>query len=188
MAELLCNPSAMSKLRAELEEKIGSNQVEETDLSKLPYLQAVVKEVMRLHPAGPLMLPHKVAEAGVKIGGFALPKDARLMFNVWAIGRDPTAWSEPDIFMPERFLVSKVDFRGQDFEFIPFGSGRRLCPGLPLAVRTVPLILASMVHEFEWRLPDGMSHNDVDLKDRFAASLALSTPLHAVPVPVIGTD
>jgi cytochrome P450 len=188
MAELLRNPSAMSKARAELKEKLGSKQVEETDISKLPYLQAIIKEVMRLHPAGPLLLPHKVAEAGIVIGEFTLPKDARVMINAWAIGRDAMAWSEPDVFMPERFLVSKVDFRGQDFDFIPFGSGRRLCPGLPLAVRSVMLILASMLHEFEWRLPDGMSHNDVDLNDRCGATLALATPFHAVPVPVIGTD
>ncbi|KAJ3705894.1 hypothetical protein LUZ61_009599 [Rhynchospora tenuis] len=188
MAELLRNPSVLLKACAELKEKIGNKQVEETDIPKLPYLQAIIKEVMRLHPPGPLMLPHKVTEAGVEIGGFTLPKDARVMINIWAIGRDSMAWSEPDSFMPERFLLREVDFRGQDFEFIPFGSGRRLCPGLPLAVKTVPLILASMLHEFEWRLPGGMRHSDVDLKDRFGASLALATPLHVVPVPVIVTD
>ncbi|KAJ4812651.1 Cytochrome P450 76C4 [Rhynchospora pubera] len=188
MAELLRNHSVMLKARAELKEKIGSKQVEQTDIPKLPYLHAIIKETMRLHPAGPLMLPHKVTEAGVEIGGFTLPKDARVMINVWAIGRDSTAWSEPDIFMPERFLLREVDFRGQDFKFIPFGSGRRLCPGLPLAVKTIPLMLASMLHEFEWILPDGIRHSDVDLKDRFGASLALATPLQAVPVPVIATD
>ncbi|KAJ3674378.1 hypothetical protein LUZ60_004994 [Juncus effusus] len=182
MAELLRNPTAMSKARAELRNTLGSKQVEESDIAKLPYLQAIVKETMRLYPARPLMLPHKVTKAGIEISGFTLPKNARVMINVWAIGRDPTAWSEPDIFKPERFLDKEIEFRGKNFEFIPFGSGRRACPGMPLAVRMVPLILASMLHEFEWKLPNGMECNDVDLRDKFGSTLSLVTPPSVIPM------
>ncbi|KQJ90462.1 cytochrome P450 76M5 [Brachypodium distachyon] len=189
MAELLRNPTKMAKARAELREAFGSGRAEEGDLASLPYLQAVVKETLRLHPAGPLLLPHEVSEPGVTLGGFSVPKGARVLINAWAIGRDPEAWGdEPEAFAPERFLGREVDFRGRAFEFIPFGSGRRACPGMPLAVAVVPMVLASLLHEFEWRLPDGMVPGDVDLSDRFGAALELAAPLWAVPIPVERTE
>ncbi|VAI32961.1 unnamed protein product [Triticum turgidum subsp. durum] len=188
MAELLRNPTKMAKARAELREAFGSGNAEEGDLANLPYLQAVMKETMRLHPPAPLLLPHEVSETGVTLGGFSVPKGARVLINVWAIGRDPEVWAEPEVFMPERFLDREVDFRGRAFEFIPFGSGRRACPGMPLAVTVVPMVLASLLHEFEWRLPDGMVPGDVDLSDRFGAALELAVPLRAVPVWTKGAE
>ena len=116
------------------------------------------------------------------LGGFSVPKGARVFINAWAIGRDPEAWAEPEAFMPERFLDREADFRGRAFEFIPFGSGRRACPGMPLAVAVVPMVLASLLHEFEWKLPDGVVPGDVDLSDRFGAALELAVPLQAVPI------
>ncbi|CAL5005814.1 unnamed protein product [Urochloa decumbens] len=189
MAELLRNPCAMAKARAELDGALGSKQeaaVGEADAARLPYLQAVLKEAMRLHPVAPLMLPHQAVEDGVEIGGHAVPKGATVIFNVWAIMRDPAAWERPDEFLPERFLDgAAVNFRGKNFEFIPFGSGRRMCPGMPMAERVVPLVLASLLHAFEWRLPDGMSAEMLDVSEKFTTANVLAVPLRAVPVAIV---
>ncbi|GLJ32038.1 hypothetical protein SUGI_0645220 [Cryptomeria japonica] len=136
MAEFIRNPKKLNRARQELDEVVGSNRkVEESDLDRLPYLHAAVKEAFRLRPTGALLLPHK-ARSNCEIGGFVIPKDTQVMVNVWAIGRDPSIWNNPSEFMPERFLEgenSKMDYRGHDFELIPFGAGRRICPALPLA-------------------------------------------------------
>ncbi|CAO2206973.1 unnamed protein product [Urochloa humidicola] len=188
MAELLRNPGAMARLRAEIADSDlgGKEAVEEEDAARLPYLQAVVKEAMRLHPVAPLMLPHLAAEDGVEVGGYAVAKGSTVIFNAWAIMRDPEAWERPDEFVPERFLdgaaAAGVDFRGKDYEFIPFGSGRRMCPGVPMAERVVPLVLASLLHAFEWRLPDGVSAEQLDLSEKFTTVNVLAVPLKAVPV------
>ncbi|GJN03735.1 hypothetical protein PR202_ga21211 [Eleusine coracana subsp. coracana] len=186
MAELLHNPSIMSKVCIEIKEVLGSKEtIEEPDVAGMPYFQAMVKEAMRLHPVAPVMLPHQAVEDGVEIGGYAVPKGSTIIFNAWAIMRDPAAWDRPDEFVPERFLVNRgagVDFRGKDFEFIPFGSGRRMCPGLPMAERVVPLLLASLLHEFEWKLPNGMSAEHLDMSEKFTTSNVMTVPLKAVPV------
>ncbi|CAL4946654.1 unnamed protein product [Urochloa decumbens] len=188
MAELLRNPVEMAKVRAELEAALGSKEaVEEADAAGLPYLQAVVKESMRLHPVAPIMLPHQAAEDGVEVCGCAVPKGSTVIFNTWAIMRDPAAWERPDEFVPERFLGSaaaEIDFKGKKYEFIPFGSGRRMCPGLPMAERVVPLILASLLHAFEWHLPDGVSPERLDVSEKFTTANVLAVPLKAVPVVV----
>uniref|UniRef100_A0A0E0LWP8 Cytochrome P450 n=1 Tax=Oryza punctata TaxID=4537 RepID=A0A0E0LWP8_ORYPU len=185
MAELLRNPSIMAKARAEMNHVLADKKaIEESDMEKLPYLQAVVREVMRLHPAAPILVPHRAAEDGAEIGGHAVPKGATVIFNVWAIMRDPAAWERPEEFMPERFLdmVEEVDFRGKDYKFIPFGAGRRLCPGLPMAERVVPFILASLLHTFEWKLPGGVTAEALDVSEKFTTVNVLVTPLKAIPV------
>ncbi|KAK9273284.1 hypothetical protein L1049_018091 [Liquidambar formosana] len=184
MAELLHNPTTMAKARTELQEVIGKDRpVEESDIAKLPYLQAIVKETLRLHPPAPLLSRHK-AGIDVEIGGFTVPKDAQLVINVWAIGRDPNIWSNQNSFVPERFLESKIDFKGRDFELIPFGSGRRICPGLPLAYRMVHLMLASLLHSFDWKLENGMKAEDMDMSEKFGLTLQKAMPLRAIPVAV----
>jgi cytochrome P450 len=194
MAELLLNPTSMAKARAELAEVMGSRpEVEECDIAELKYLQAVVKETFRIHPPAPLLLPHQ-AETTTQIrggaGAYAVPKGARVVVNVWAIGHDGEAWPEPDKFVPERFLVGDghgdekkaVDFRGRDFELLPFGSGRRMCPGMPLALRMVHLMLASLLHRFEWSLPP--PKNGLDMTERLGLNLSMATPLQAMATPV----
>lgn len=169
MTELLRKPEKMSKAKDELRVVIGQhNHIKESDISKLPYLRAVVKETLRCHPALPL-IPRK-AEANVEISGYTIPKDALIMINIWTIGRDPRVWSNPNSFEPERFLGSNLDYKGQDFEFIPFGYGRRIYPGLPLAHRMVHLIIASLVHNFDWKLQGEMIPDEIDMKERFAAT------------------
>ncbi|KAK4406668.1 cytochrome [Sesamum angolense] len=182
MAELIHSPGKMSKARKELQTIIGGKgQVQESDISRLPYLQAVVKETFRLHPPGPLLIPHK-AEADAEINGYIVPRNAQILVNVWAIGRDSSIWSNPDVFEPERFLDSKIDIRGQDFELIPFGSGRRICPGLPLAYRIVHVLVASLIHNFDWKLEGGITPDELDMKEKFQLTLQKAVPLKAVPV------
>ncbi|CAN8318676.1 unnamed protein product [Cochlearia groenlandica] len=182
MAELLRNPKTMTKVQDEIKHVIGQNGVlQESDISQLPYLQAVVKETFRLHPPAPLLLPRK-AETDVQILGFMVAKDTQVLVNAWAVGRDPSTWENPTRFEPERFLGKDIDVKGRDYELTPFGAGRRLCPGLPLAVKTVPLMLASLLHSFEWKLPNGMSPEDLDMDESFGLTLHKTIPLHAVPV------
>jgi cytochrome P450 len=182
MAELLRNPQVMHKARNELVEVVGTEQsVKESDVGRLPYLQAVVKETLRLHPAAPLLLPYK-AQNDVEVCGFTIPKGSKVCVNGWAISRDETYWEDPFSFLPERFMGSKLDYRGQDFEYIPFGAGRRICTGLPLAVRMVHLMLASLVHSFNWKLPVGTNPHDIDMTEQFGVTLKKAIPLHAIAV------
>ncbi|EFH58280.1 CYP76C2 [Arabidopsis lyrata subsp. lyrata] len=182
MAELLRNPEKMGKAQAEIDSVIGQKGVvKESDISELPYLQAVVKETFRLHPAAPLLVPRK-AEFDVEVLGFLVPKDAQVLVNVWAIGRDPSVWENPSRFEPERFMGKEIDVRGRDYELTPFGAGRRICPGLPLAVKTVPLMLASLLYSFDWKLPNGVLSEDLDMEESFGLTLHKTNPLHAVPV------
>ncbi|XP_044962306.1 oryzalexin D synthase-like [Hordeum vulgare subsp. vulgare] len=159
MAELVRNPGVMVVVRAEIKAALGHEKIiTEVDVTKLPYLQAAVKESMRLHPVAPLLLPHLVVEEGVEIGGYAVPKGTTVIFNSWSIMRDPVAWDRPEEFMPERFLgKTELGMWGKDVKFIPLGTGRRLCPALPMVELLVPFMVASMLHAFEWQLPQGMS-------------------------------
>jgi len=191
MAELICNPEKMKRAQAELDEVVGRNRrVEESDTDRLPYLRAVVKEVFRLHPVAPLLVPHR-ADSSFEIGRFVIPKDTQVIVNMWAIGRDPAIWNEPSKFVPERFLdnkMSSVDYRGQHFELIPFGAGRRMCVGLPLASRMVHLVLASLIHSFDWAPPKGMSAEQVDMTEKFGITMAKAVPLEVIPAPRLPPD
>ncbi|KAG9441571.1 hypothetical protein H6P81_017425 [Aristolochia fimbriata] len=183
MSELLRNPESMARARTELDEVMGERaEVEESDIPRLPYLQAVVKETLRLHPPVPFLIPHR-AECDVEIAGYTLPKHTKVIVNAWAIGRDGEVWENPECFNPERFLgtSSNVDYRGRHFELIPFGAGRRVCPGLPLAYRMVHLMLASLLLSFSWKLPAGIVAHDLDMREKFGITLHKSTPLMAVP-------
>nr|QWK52419.1 cytochrome P450 76C4-2 [Isatis tinctoria] len=182
MTELLRNPKEMVKAQAEIDRVIGQKGVvEESDISGMPYLQAVVKETFRLHPAGPLLVPRK-AESDAEVLGYMVTKGTQVLVNVWSIGRDPSVWENPTRFEPERFLGKEIDVRGRDYELTPFGSGRRICPGLPLAVKIVPLVLASLLYSFNSKLPNGIVPEDLDMDETFGLSLHKTTPLQAVPV------
>ncbi|KAL2477929.1 Cytochrome [Forsythia ovata] len=182
MSELLRNPNKLLKTRNELQDVIGVNGlIQESDISRLPYLQAVVKETFRFHPIAPLLVPHK-ANTDIEINGYVVPKNAQILVNIWASGRDSNTWSSPDSFMPERFLDRKTDFRGQDFELIPFGAGRRICPGLPLADRMVHLMLATLICKFEWKLEEGLNPEEMDMSEKFGLTLQKVIPLKAFPI------
>ncbi|KAK9177380.1 hypothetical protein WN944_029402 [Citrus x changshan-huyou] len=151
----------------------------QSDITRLPYLQAIVKETFRLHPAVPLLIPRKASE-DVEIAGFTVPKSPRVFVNVWAIGRDESTWDNPHSFIPERFLGSDVDFRGLNFELIPFGAGRRVCPGLPLAIRMLYLMLGSLINSFDWKLED----ENMDMEEKYGLTIQKAQPLCAIPVAI----
>ncbi|KAK9911393.1 hypothetical protein M0R45_035309 [Rubus argutus] len=183
MAELLRNQESLLKAQAELEQVIGKGKlVEESDIAQLPYLQAIIKETFRLHPPFPLLLPRK-AESDVEIGGFIVPKGAQVLVNAQAIGRDPSTWDNPECFNPERFLglEHEIDFMGKSFELIPFGGGRRICPGLPLAIRMLHLMLGSLLNCFDWKLEDGVVPETMNMEDKFGITLKKAQPLKVVP-------
>jgi len=172
MSELLRHPSDMKRLQHELEHVVGMNRhVEENDLEKLSYLNMVVKETLRLHPVAPLLLPRECRE-DITIDGYFIKKKTRVIVNAWAIGRDPKVWDNADIFDPKRFENNNVDIRGKDFRIIPFGSGRRGCPGIHMGLTTVSLVLAQLVHCFDWVLPLGMACDELDMEE----TLGISTP------------
>ncbi|XP_039133217.1 cytochrome P450 736A117-like [Dioscorea cayenensis subsp. rotundata] len=165
MSELIRNPKVMNKLKEEAKlasEK--SSMVVEENVNKMSYLKAVVKEVLRLHPPIPLLLPRETIE-NTELQGYKIPAKTRVLINGWAIGRDPKFWNAPKEFIPERFVNNELDFRGQDFEFIPFGVGRRICPGMHFAVATIEFALANLVHQFDWEMPNGLSAEDLNMDE-----------------------
>ncbi|KAF3657546.1 Geraniol 8-hydroxylase [Capsicum annuum] len=181
MAEILKQPEIMKKAQVELAEIIGKGKlIEEADVSRLPYLQCIVKETLRMHPPVPFLVPRKV-EQDVDLCEYIIPKDSQVLVNVWAIGRDFTSWEDPLIFKPERFWSSDMDMRGQDFELIPFGAGRRICPGYPLTLRMIPVILGSLLNSFNWKLEGGIRPKDLDMEEKFGITLGKAHPLRAIP-------
>lgn len=184
MSELLMNPQKLEKLKEELKSVIGEEKnVEESDMGRLPYLEAVLKEVFRLHPPGPLLLPRK-AEHEVQVGEYRIPRGTQILVNVWAMGRDPTIWSNPEAFEPERFLDNKkkMEYKGQDFELIPFGSGRRICPGLSFANRMLPMMVATYIHKFDWKLQVGADDAAFHRGEMFGIAVRRAIPLRAFPI------
>lgn len=185
MTEVLINPLIMAKAKDELEKVIGKGKiVEENDVSKLPYLSCIIKETLRLHPPVPLLLPRKVKNQ-VKLDKYIIPEGTQVLVNAYAIGRDPTIWEDSQEFKPERFLGSNIDVRGQDFELIPFGAGRRICPGLPLAMRMIPMMLGSLLNSFDWHLVDRtQGYKVMDMSEKFGITIQKAIPLCAVPIPL----
>ncbi|XP_074321523.1 geraniol 8-hydroxylase-like [Silene latifolia] len=183
MTELLRNPEKLAKAQDELDQIIGKNTttIQESDISKLPYIQAVVKETLRLHPPAPFLIPHKT-EKDVQLCGFSIPKDAQIWVNVWSIGRDSSVWPNALSFLPERFMESEVDFKGRNFELIPFGAGRRICPGMPVAHRMVHLMLATLLHSFNWKHAHGLRPEDIEVDEKFGLTLQKAEPLQAIPL------
>lgn len=181
LAELMKSPQDLIKVQQELVDVVGLNRrVQETDLENLTYLKCAVKEALRLHPPIPLLL-HEAAEDGV-VAGYSFPAGSRVYINAWAIGRDPSAWDEPDKFKPSRFLKDgSPDFKGNDFEFIPFGSGRRSCPGMALGLYGLEMAVAHLLHCFTWELPDGMKASELDMNDVFGLTAPRAVQLVAVP-------
>ncbi|KAE8125141.1 hypothetical protein FH972_019975 [Carpinus fangiana] len=181
MAELLHNPETLQKARNELLQVIGpQGEIKESDIDRLSYIHAIVKETLRLHPPVPLLLPY-IAGNDAHVCGYTIFKGNQVLINAWSISRDPQYWADPLSFKPERFLGSNVDFKGRDFEYIPFGAGRRICPGLPLAHRMVNLMLASVLHAFNWKLPMGITPEKLDMSEQYGITLKKAVSLCAIP-------
>ncbi|XP_023759755.1 cytochrome P450 76T24 isoform X1 [Lactuca sativa] len=185
MAELIHNPEKMETARSEIIKLMQNNKgnIQEMHISQLPYLQAIIKETLRLHPPVPFLIPHQALH-DVEVQGFIVPKNAQIICNIWAMGRDHNIWPNPKKFMPERFLKVKIDYKGQDYEFIPFGAGRRICPGLNIAHRMLHIMLGSLIHKFEWKLEGNIRAQDMDMEEKFGLTLPRKVPLMAIPIKV----
>ncbi|CAL0307274.1 unnamed protein product [Lupinus luteus] len=187
VSELMKSPRVREKVQAEIREALkGKKTFYNSDLDELRYLKSVIKETMRLHPPAPLLLPRECREA-CKIGEYEIPMKTRVMVNVWATGRDSNHWYDANRFIPERFDESNVDLKGNNFELIPFGSGRRICPGISLALATVDLILAALLYHFDWELPNGMKPEDLDMTEVFGAGVVKKNNLCLIPTRYHGS-
>ncbi|WVZ50334.1 hypothetical protein U9M48_001594 [Paspalum notatum var. saurae] len=175
--QLLQNPRVMTKLQAEVRSSMrmqgrqGEEIVGEDDLNRMPYLRAVINESLRLRPATPILTP-RFSMASCVVDGHVVPAGVRVLVNLWAIGRDARSWgADADEFVPERFLdgggAARVSYRGNDFQFLPFGAGRRQCPGINFGMAQVEVMLANLVHRFDWELPPGKEAHDIDMSEDF---------------------
>ncbi|CAO2189710.1 unnamed protein product [Urochloa humidicola] len=184
MSELLRSPDALTKATEELDRIVGRDRlVTEGDIPNLPYLEAIVKESMRLHPVVPMLVP-RVSREDTSVDGYDIPKGTRVLVNTWAISRDPAVWGDmAEKFRPERFIGSEVDVKGQHLELLPFGSGRRMCPAHNLGLRMVQLVLANLLHGFKWRLPDGVVAEKLSMEEKFGISVSRMDQLRAIPEP-----
>ncbi|CAM8981424.1 unnamed protein product [Rhodiola kirilowii] len=181
MSELAKHPSIMKKAQDEIRGIVGEQpNISEHDINRMEYLHCIVKESLRLH--SPFIIGRQ-ASTDVTIGGFKLPTNSSALINSWAIHRDPHTWDNPLEFLPDRFLNRNSDYKGQDHNYIPFGAGRRSCPGAHFAVTEVEYALANLLFWFNWELPDGMSPEDLDMSETVSQVSHKKLPLHLVPVP-----
>ncbi|WOL12150.1 hypothetical protein Cni_G20915 [Canna indica] len=183
ISELLKRPEILEKATEELDRVIGRERwVEEKDVHRLPYIEAIVKETMRMHPVAPMLVP-RLSREHATYDGYDIPAGTRVLVNVWTIGRDPTIWEAPEEFRPERFIGSSIDVKGHDYELLPFGAGRRMCPGYSLGLKVIQVSLANLLHGFKWRLPPGMKKEDLSMEEIFGLSTPRKVPLQAVVEP-----
>ncbi|XP_071719094.1 premnaspirodiene oxygenase-like [Rutidosis leptorrhynchoides] len=183
MCEILRNPEVFVKAQAEVRELFkGKPLVQETEFQGLKYLKMVIKETMRLRPTVPLLLPRQCRES-CEINGYVIPVNTKVIVNAWALGRDPEYWQEADRFLPERFENSSIDFSGKNLEYIPFGAGRRMCPGILFGVANVELILSHLLYHFDWKLPGGMNPKDLDMSETFGAACRRKHNLCLIATP-----
>ncbi|XP_010249000.1 PREDICTED: cytochrome P450 78A5-like [Nelumbo nucifera] len=179
IARMVLHPDVQAKAQQEIDECMGSHrEVQDSDIPSLPYLQAIVKEVLRLHPPGPLLSWARLAIHDVHVGKFFVPAGTAAMVNMWAITHDESIWKDPLAFKPERFIEEDVGIMGSDLRLAPFGSGRRVCPGKTLGLATVHLWLAQLLHRFTW-----LPAQPIDLSECLRLSLEKKQPLacHVVP-------
>ncbi|KAK9069907.1 hypothetical protein SSX86_010303 [Deinandra increscens subsp. villosa] len=183
LSELLRNPRVMKKLQEEVAKVTQrKSMIVEEDLENMPYLKAVVKETLRLHPPVPLLLP-RIATKDVKLMGYDIPSGTQVLINIWKIGRDSRFWEEPEEFRPERFLTNSINYKGQHFEWLPFGAGRRICPGVQLSVVIIELAIANIVYKFDFALANGVKHEDLDMSDKYGITVHRKIPLIVSATP-----
>ncbi|CAF1920146.1 unnamed protein product [Brassica oleracea] len=182
MAELMRNPRAMKKVQSEIRNQMGNKSVITLDdIEQLHYLKMVIKETWRLHTPAPLLVPREVMSE-FEINGYMIQPKTLLYVNAWAIGRDPETWKDPEMFLPERFMDNNIDAKGQNFELLPFGSGRRICPGMYMGTTMVEFGLANMLFQFDWKLPEGMKVEDMDMEESPGLTVGMKNDLLLVPV------
>jgi cytochrome P450 len=183
ISELLKKPELFTIATEELDRVVGKDRwVSENDMLDLPFIEAIMKETMRLHPVAPMLVP-RVAREDCKIAGYDVLKDTVVIVNIWTIGRDPKVWDNPEEFCPERFIGKDIDVKGQHFELLPFGSGRRMCPGYTLGLRVIKGVLANLIHGYIWRLPGEMKPNELNMEEVFGLPTPRKIPLEVVVEP-----
>ncbi|KAG0478938.1 hypothetical protein HPP92_013657 [Vanilla planifolia] len=183
MTELIRHPHVMRKAQSEVRRySNGGTGAQEWEINKLPYLSCIMKETFRLHPAAPLLVP-RVGRETVDLFGYAVPAGSRVLINVGAIMRDPKYWDDPESFRPERFEGSAVDFKGANFEYTPFGAGRRICPGMAFAISNIEQWLAPLLCYFDWGLPDGRRAEELDVEESFGGAVSRKHDLIVVATP-----
>ncbi|PQP92741.1 premnaspirodiene oxygenase [Prunus yedoensis var. nudiflora] len=184
MSELLKNPRVMEKAQLEVRQVCeGKNKIEEEDVQKLHYLKLVVKETFRLRPS--VTLVQREARERCEIGGYTIPAKAKIIVNAYAIGRDPKLWADPECFQPERFQGSSIDFKGNNFELLPFGAGRRICPGISFATSNIELGLAQLLYHFNWNVPNGTKLEALDMAENFGITNRRKNHLHLIATTYI---
>ncbi|KDP25063.1 hypothetical protein JCGZ_22598 [Jatropha curcas] len=180
MSEMMKNPWTMKKAQEEVREVFnGTGDVSEASLQELQYLKLVIKETLRLHP--PLTLIPRECNQKCQINEYDIYPKTRVLVNAWAIGRDPNWWTDPERFDPERFRCGSVDFKGTDFEFIPFGAGKRMCPGITMAMANIELILAQLLYHFNWELPGKAKPETLDMSESFGLAVKRKVELNLIP-------
>lgn len=185
MSELMRNPAVMKKLQGQIREAFhGKAVVMEADLqaSNLRYLKLVIKEALRLHPPAPLLVPRESIDT-CELDGYTIPAKSRVIVNVWAIGRHPKYWDDAEEFKPERFDDGAIDFMGGSYKFIPFGSGRRMCPGFNYGLASMELVLVAMLYHFDWSLPVGVK--EVDMEEAPGLGVRRRSPLLLCATPFV---
>ncbi|KAM3286097.1 desmethyl-deoxy-podophyllotoxin synthase [Capsicum chacoense] len=185
ISEMMKNPLVMEKAQAEVRKVFeGKSKITESEIQKLDYMKLVIKETLRMHPPLPLLLPREANEK-CEIGGYEIPAKTKVIINAWAIDRHPEHWKNAECFEPERFQDSAFDFIGTNLQYIPFGAGRRICPGTIFGIANVELPLAKLLFHFDWKLPDGMEAIDLDMTETFGAIAGRKNDLYLVPKPYI---
>ncbi|XP_066363381.1 cytochrome P450 71A1-like isoform X2 [Miscanthus floridulus] len=180
MAELVKNPKEMEKVQAELRQIVGEHgRVTEELLSTTTRPQAAIKEALRLHAPVPMLVPREAVQ-DTKLHGYDIPAKTQVLINAWAIGRDEESWEDADAFRPERFVHTNFDYSGKDFRFIPFGAGRRGCPGIGFGTRLAELALANLLYHFDWELPDDQDLESFEVVESSGLSPGLKYPLTLV--------
>ncbi|XP_043688287.1 cytochrome P450 71A1-like [Telopea speciosissima] len=184
LAEVIRNPRVMKKAQEEVRRVVDKkSRVEEDDICKMDYLKSIITESLRLHLASPLIPRETTRDTDIK--GYHVPSKTRVFINAWEIQRDPKLWDNPEEFIPERFTNSPIDFKGQDFKYIPFGTGRRSCPGMSFALASSVLILANLLCCLDWELPGNSKREDIDMTEAFGIALFKKDPLYLLPKPYL---
>ncbi|KAG2580934.1 indole-2-monooxygenase-like [Panicum virgatum] len=198
MVRLMQNPGLMDKLQAEVRSTVGKARKDKDDddmvvtedelndnINNLAYLKAVIKETLRLHMPAPLLVPH-LSMADCDIEGYTIPAGTRAIVNGWALARDPSYWEKAEEFMPERFMeggsAAAMEYKGNDFLYLPFGAGRRICPGINFATSTILVMLANLVYHFNWELPPESAEKGIDMTESFGVTVHRKEKLLLVPV------
>lgn len=179
MSELIKHPEVMAKAQVEIRQAASENTRFKENAPG--YLKLVIKETLRMHPVLPLLIPRLCKET-CQLLGYTIPSGARVVINTWALGRDPDYWDDAEKFIPERFEMCNADFKGNNLEYVPFGAGRRICPGMDFGLAVVEVALTRLLLHFDWELPNGAKLEDLDMTETYGTVSARKEPLYLIPM------